>query len=295
MRKMKGDMQRLNPASEKAINSLSRRGFLFMSLLSSSGLGLALSGCSLASLNPDDLNGRAAIINDWLDAANKMEISKFQSLHTESVTYYPFQVRNPKKGIEDLWSAFQSSASGHLEDAFIFGNEDTVCVQTKSRESARSHCYVLGFQDNLIDIVYEYAARYSISSDSLKEKRSPVEDSDALIVQMNTVDSLTDALNDRDYEGFLNAYSEDALLNGFLSITPLTGFTAIRNAAQRFFEAYPNAKFNHYQAFNQGNLVCQQVTVERGPVRSLALVHILENGKISYSVEYFSHAKLNQE
>jgi hypothetical protein len=66
---------------EKAINALSRRGFLFMSLLSSSGFGLAFSGCSLASLNPDDLNGRAAIINDWLDAANKLQFNVVQSGH----------------------------------------------------------------------------------------------------------------------------------------------------------------------------------------------------------------------
>jgi len=271
---------------------ISRRDFILLGILGSAGLGFTLSGCSAISQSSDDLNGRMAIIKDWLEAARDLDSSNFLSLHTQSVAFHSYQARNAKIGRDNLWEAFQDSAADHLEDAFIFGNEQMVCVQTASLDFARSHCYILVFQGDLIDKIFENAALYDISRDSLSENRINDENNEGLLGRIEVADNLTDALNERDLESFINAFHEDAVMNGFLSTVPLEGTDAIKSAAATIFEAYPNVKMRHYRTFGQNNLVCQQVIVEHGPVRSLSTVHFFKDGKVSRTVEYFSHSEL---
>ncbi len=267
---------------------LSRRDFLLFGALSSGCLGLTLSGC--AGANP--IANRLTVIQDWLDAANALEPTKFLSLHTDGVAYYSYQFRNPRLGQEELWSAFQASAASHLEDSVAFGTQQMVCIQTTSLDETRSHCYVLVFKDDLIDKVYEYAALYNISEDTLNQKRIQSRSNEVITKQIEIADRLTDSLNERDYDRYTQSFHQDAIVNGFLSTEPLVDVDAIKEAATKLFEAYPNAQYRHYHTFGQGNLVCQQVSVEHGPVRSLSFVHLFEDEKIASTVEYFSHAKL---
>ncbi len=281
-----------NVPSTDSATSVSRRGFVLMGLMGSGAIGLSLAGCSPGLLTNNDPSGRSAIISDWLAAAKEMEITDFLNLHTEGIAYYTYQLRNPRIGREKLWSPFQASASDHLEDAFIFGNEQIVCVQTSSLDFARSHCYVLVFEGDLIDKIYEYAALYNIAADSPGNGRPPRGTEEEISEQVEIVDRLTDSLNARDLNRYLADFSTNAVINGFLATDPLEGKDAIQVAAEGFFQAYPNLQLRHYRTFGQGNLVCQQVVVEHGPVRSFSTVHAFDQGKITRTVEYFSHAKL---
>lgn len=269
-------------------NPLSRRDFICLGLMGSGGLVLALSGC--APTNP--IKDHLATVQAWLEAANGSDPAIFLKMHTDDISFYSYETRNAKHGQDQLWQAFQASAANHLEDAYVFGNQEMVCVQTVSKEQAISHCFVLLFQDELIQKIYQYIALYNISNDALIEKRAISAPDERLNTQIETVDRLTDALNARDIEAYLGSMHPSATSQGFLSIELLEGVGAIEGAARRFFEDYPNAQFRHYRTFGQGNLVCQQVIVEHGPVRTFVTVHSFEDGLITGVAEYFSQAKL---
>jgi hypothetical protein len=270
----------------------SRRSFLKMSLLGSGVLGVTLSGCSLAGLLTEDLHGRREIINNWLEAAKGFESTKFLDLHTQDVAFYSHQSRNPKIGQESLWPQFIASATDHLEEAFSFGSEETICIQSTTHDLSRSRCYLLVFSGDLIGKVYEYAGLHDLANLALSEERLEMVSNEDLNRQIEVVDLMTDWLNEGNFTSYLDQFHETSIMSGFLSIDPLRGPAAIEGAVIQFLEAYPNVKFQHYRTFGQGNFVCQQIIIEHGPVRSFCTVHTFEDDKIIRSFDYFSHAQL---
>jgi ketosteroid isomerase-like protein len=263
-----------------------------LSLIVAASLCLALVGCSPDNSSVKDVGSHLAIVDQWIEAVNSEDVAQFEQLHTETVVFNSYLQQNPYKGREDIWESFRRSYSGSIEKTYMFGQEESICLQVTAAIPKLSFLYVFDFEGDLISHVYEYSGAYDLTAVPLFEGVEITTDDSALSDRINTIDSQTKAVTDRDYAGFIETFNEDAILYVPPSKIPVTGKDAITNDVQSFTGRYPEVEVLKYRTFGQGNLVCQQAIVKNGPMNSLGFVNAFEDGKVSRVYEYFSNAEL---
>ncbi len=219
-------------------------------------------------------------------------MDQFENLHTESVIYNSNLEKQPYVGRNNIWESFRLSNAGALEKTYMFGYENMVCLQVTAVDTKRSFLYVFNFEQNLISHVYEYSGKFDLSVVPLFDGADITTDNTGLQERINTIDSQVAALNNRDFSRFIETFNEDSILYIPLSKVPVIGTENIFDDVQSFTEYYPNVELSIFRTFGHGNLICQQLAVKNGPMRSLGFVNLFNGDKVSRVYEYLSSAEL---
>jgi hypothetical protein len=280
--------------NSRAAHRPSRLRFLIVALVALVSLSLTLVGCSADEGPVEGVDGNTAVVDAWIRAVNAEDVTQFEKLHTETAEFHSHLQKSPSSGRRNLWDALSSSNAGPpLQKIYMLGQGDFVCLQVTAAKPKRSLLYVFRFEGDLIAQVHQYVADYDLSGVPLFDGAEITTDDAGLPQRIETIDSQLDALNERDYSHFAETHNDDAIMYGPLDSVPYRGVEIIVNDVQSFTRTFPTVEWSKYQTFGQGNLVCQQVAVER-PDMSLGHVAVFEGGKISRFYQYVSDAVLSR-
>jgi hypothetical protein len=268
------------------------RNFIKIVLITSMTFIVVLSGCS-AERNPgaEDVE-YTQVLEQWITALNDEDITQFEQLHTETVTYSSHIHRSPHSGRENLWESIHGSNSSQLEKLSAFGQDETICLQVSETDSKKSFLYIFEFERGLISHIYSYSAEYDLSTAPVSEGEELTTDDSKLAGRIGVINSQAEFLNDRDFSGFLTTFNDEAVLYVPPSRDPVIGIDGIRDDVQDFVQNFPAVELDVFRTIGQGNLVCQQISVTNGPMRSLGFVNVFNGEKVSRVYEYLSQAEI---
>ena len=150
---MIGDSSKAGTRGKSELGSLhqvSRSEFIRLSLIAIGGLGLYLAGCAPSAGNKPGIEDKLAVVEEWLNAVNAGDATRFEEQHTESVTIYPDFSKISFSGRDQVWKHIGLPISGQLEKISTFGQDQAVCLQVTATETGLSLCYVFEFVDSFM-------------------------------------------------------------------------------------------------------------------------------------------------
>jgi hypothetical protein len=268
--------------------------FFMILLIVSTTFSFLLFGCSTKQDPGVGAVDYASILDHWVAALNSGDISQFEQLHTEMVTYSSHIQESPFNGRQNIWESIRRSSPSSLEKISLFGQDEIMCLQVSATESEKSFLYVFDFERELISHIYSYSAEYDLSNVPLFEGVEISTDDLDLSERIGVINSQVDYLNDRDFSGFLSTFNADPILYVPPSTAPVTGIDGIESDVQGFVQLFPNVEIKVFRTFGEGNLVCQQVAVSSGPMKSLGFVNVFDGVKVSRVYEYLSRAEIGK-
>ena len=147
----------------RAAHRMSRRGFLTLTLVAFVGLSLMLAGCSPDDGAVEGVESHMAVVDAWIEAVNAEDLVQFEKLHTETAQFHSHLQQSPSSGRENIWDAFSQSNASPMQEIYVLGQGDFVCLQVTATDSNSSFLYVFRFEGDLIAQVHEYWATFDLS------------------------------------------------------------------------------------------------------------------------------------
>jgi ketosteroid isomerase-like protein len=261
-------------------------------LIVSSASILLLSGCSAKQDPRSNDVDFVSVIEQWIEALNAGDSDQFELLHTDTVTYSSHIQKSSLSGRQNIWDSLRRLNRGAIERVSLFGQDGTMCLQVSATESKESFLYVFEFERDLISHIYSYSAEYYLPNIPVFEGVELSENDSELSGRIDVANFQVEYLNKRDFSGFLNTFNTEPILFVPPSTVPVVGIDGIENDVQSFVQLFNNVEFKVFRTFGQGNLVCQQLSVSKGPMGSLGFVLVFEGDKVSQTYEYLSQAEI---